>query len=72
MCPMSIYSISDLHTSWVSPREVDWIEANHLYFIFVKVSNADPEVNLFIHALTFNFNEIKFILEGALLTHSTS
>jgi hypothetical protein len=44
----------------------------HLYFIFVKVSNADPKVDLFIHAPTFSFNEVKLILEGGLLTLSTS
>jgi len=36
------------------------------------VSNANPEVDLFIHAPTFSFNEVKFILEGGLLTQSTS
>ena len=44
----------------------------HFYYIFIKVSNFDAEVNLFIHAPTFSFNEVKFILEGGLLTQSTS
>ena len=49
-----------------------FLHCKHLYFIFVKVSNLDPEVDLFIHAPTFSFNEVKLILEGGLLTQSTS
>ena len=49
-----------------------FLHCKHLYFIFVKDSNVDPEIDLFIHAPTFNFNEVKLILEGDLLTHSTS
>ena len=44
----------------------------HLYYIFIKVLNLDPEVNLFIHAPIFNFNEVKLILEGGLLSQPTS
>ena len=49
-----------------------YMNCKHLYYIFVKVSNLDAEVNLFIHAPTFSFNEVKLILEGGLLTQSTS
>ena len=35
----------------------------HIHFIFVNVYNLDPDVDLFIHALTFSFNEVKLILE---------
>ena len=49
-----------------------FLHCKHLYFIFVKVSNADPKVDLFIHAPTFSFNDLKLILEGGLLTQSTS
>ena len=49
-----------------------FVHNKHLYFIDVKVSNIDPEIYLFIHALTFTFNEVKFILKGGLLTQSTS
>jgi hypothetical protein len=41
-----------------------FMHCKHLYFIFVKVSNANPEVDLFIHAPTFSFNEVKLIIEG--------
>ena len=49
-----------------------FMHCKHMYFIFVKVSNADLEVDLFIHAPTFSFNEVKLILEGGLLIQSTS
>jgi hypothetical protein len=49
-----------------------YMNCKHLYYIFIKVSNLDADVNLFIHAPTFSFNEVKLILDGGLLTHSTS
>jgi hypothetical protein len=49
-----------------------FLHCKHLYFIFVKVSNIDPEIDLFIHAPTFSFNEVKLILEGGLLTQFIS
>ena len=49
-----------------------YMNCKHLYYIFIKVSNLDAEVHLFVHAPTFSFNEVKLILEGGLLTHSTS
>ena len=45
-----------------------FLHYKHLYFIFVKVSNVDHEVDLFIYAPIFSFNEVKLILEGGLLT----
>ena len=44
-----------------------FLHCKHLYFIFVKISNLDPEVDLFIHFLILSFNEVKLILEGGLL-----
>jgi hypothetical protein len=49
-----------------------FMHCKHFYFIFVKVSNVDPEVDLFIHAPTFSFNEVTLILEGGFLTQFTS
>ena len=37
----------------------------HLYFNFVKVSNIDLDVDLFIHAPTFSFNEMNSTPKGA-------
>ena len=53
-------------------KQNSYLNCNHLYYIFVKVSNLDADVNLFIHALTFSFNEVKLILEGGRLIQSTS
>ena len=53
-------------------KQKSYLNCKHLYYIFIKVSNLDAEVNLFIHAPTFSFNEVKLILEGGLLTQSTS
>ena len=52
-------------------RGVPFKYCKHLYYIFVKVCALDPELNLFIHAPTFSFNEIKFVLENGILTTST-
>jgi hypothetical protein len=41
----------------------------HVYFILLKVCHCDPEADLFIHAPTFSFNEVKLVLESGLLTH---
>jgi hypothetical protein len=40
-----------------------------VYFILLKVCHRDPEADLFIHAPTFSFNEVKLVLESGLLTH---
>jgi hypothetical protein len=48
-----------------------YINCKHLYCIFIKVSNLDADVNLFIHAPTFSFNEVKLILEGGLMIQFT-
>jgi hypothetical protein len=53
-------------------RRNSCLNCKHFYYIFVKVSNLDPKVNMFIHAPTFSFNKVKLILEGGLLTHSTT
>jgi hypothetical protein len=66
-CP----AFKDMFSKFGQKRN-SFLHCKHLYFIFVKVYNADPEVDLFIHASLFSFNEVKFILEGGLLTHSTS
>jgi hypothetical protein len=53
-------------------KQISFLHCKHLYLIFVKVSNIDPKVDLFIHAPTLSLNEIKLIIEGGLLTQSTS
>jgi len=48
-----------------------FFHSKHLYFSFVIFSKLDPELNLFIHAPTFSFNEVRLILEGGALMHRT-
>ena len=52
-------------------KQNSYMNCKHLYYMYIKVSNLDADVNLFIHAPTFSFNEVKLIMEGGLLTHST-
>lgn len=42
----------------------------HVYYIFIKVCKRDPNADLFIHAPTFSFNEIKLLHESGILTCS--
>ena len=42
------------------------------YYILVKVCALDPEVDLFIHAPTFSFNEIRLVLERGILIQCAS
>lgn len=44
----------------------------HLYFILEWVSKLDVEMDLFMHAATLSFNEVKTILEKGVLDHVTS
>ena len=37
-----------------------------MYFIFIKVFIIHLDTDLFIHALTFSFIEVKLIFEGVL------
>ena len=53
-------------------KQNSYMNCKYLYYIFIKVYNFDAEVNLFIHAPTFSFNEVKFIFKGSLLTQLTS
>jgi hypothetical protein len=53
-------------------KQYSYLNCKHLYYIFIKGSDLDAEVNLFIHDPTFSFNEVKLIFEGGLLTQSTS
>jgi hypothetical protein len=41
----------------------------HVYYIFLKICGRKADVDTFIHAPTFSFNEVKSILENGLLTH---
>ena len=53
-------------------KQKNYLNCKHMYYIFIKVSNLEAEVHLFIHARTFSFNEVKLIIEGGLLRQFTS
>ena len=42
----------------------------HVYYVLIKVCNRDPNSDLFMHAPTLSFNEIKLLHESGILTHS--
>ena len=52
-------------------RGVAFKYCKHLYYIFVMVCTPDLKLDLFIHAPTFSFNEIKLVLKSGILTTST-
>ena len=41
----------------------------HVYFIILKVCHHNLDVNIFIHAQIFSFNEVKVIIESGILTY---
>ena len=49
-----------------------WTSCKHLYYIFIVICGLDSESDVFIHAPSLSFNEIKHILESDLLSHSIS
>ena len=49
-----------------------WSNCKHLYFIFTVKCGLDPNVDVFMHAATLSFNEIKVVLQSGLLSHPTS
>jgi hypothetical protein len=46
-----------------------WANCKHLYFIFTVIYRLDAEVDDFIHAPNFSFNEVKRVLENGILKH---
>jgi hypothetical protein len=44
-----------------------WANCKHLYFIFTVICRLDAEVDDFIHAPSFSFNEVKHVLENGVL-----
>jgi hypothetical protein len=40
-----------------------WVNCKHMYYVFTQICNLLPEVDQFIHAPSFSYNEIKHVLE---------
>ena len=49
-----------------------WSNRKHLYYIFMVICGLDPQSDVFMHATSFSFNEIKLVLQSGLLSHATS
>ena len=43
----------------------------HLYYVYVEVCKLEADHDLFIHAPTLSFNEVKTILESGILAHAS-
>jgi hypothetical protein len=50
-------------------KQGQWANCKHLYFIFTIIYRLDVEVDDFIHALSFSFNEVKRVLQNGILRH---
>ena len=46
-----------------------WANCKHLYFIFTVICNLQPASDVFIHAPTLSFNEVKQVLLCGILNH---
>jgi hypothetical protein len=44
-----------------------WANCKHLYFIFTVICGLDAEIDDFIHAPSFSFNEVKCVLKNGIL-----
>ena len=49
-----------------------WSNCKHLYYIFTVICGLDPQSDVFMHAASFSFNEIKLVLQSGLVSHATS
>jgi hypothetical protein len=46
-----------------------WKNYKHLYFIFTFIYGLNPDVDDFMHAPSFSFNEVKRVLLNGILSH---
>ena len=49
-----------------------WTNCKHLYYIFTVICGLDPKSDVFMHAASLSFNEIKLVLQAGLLSHPTA
>jgi hypothetical protein len=49
-----------------------WTHCKHLYYIFTIICNLNSDVDVFIHAPSFSFSEVKRVLETGVLKHLSS
>jgi hypothetical protein len=46
-----------------------WVNCKHLYFIFRVTCNLDQYQDIFIHAPSLSFNEVKHLLKSGIMKH---
>jgi hypothetical protein len=46
-----------------------WANCKHLYFLFTIIGSLNSDINAFIHAFSFSFNEEKQALESGILAN---
>ena len=46
-----------------------WLNCKHLYYIFNIVCELDPDEDIFIHAPSFSWNEVKRVVQVLLVKH---
>ena len=46
-----------------------WAYCKHMYFIFTVISGLEGEVETFLHAPSFSFNEVKRVLLSGILVY---
>ena len=49
-----------------------WANCKHLYYVFTVICNMQCTSNVFIHAPTFSFTEVKQLLLSGILNHLES
>jgi hypothetical protein len=64
----SCHYFKDMGTKALGKRG-QWENCKHLYFVFNVICSLDSEVDAFIHAPSFSFNEVKRILESGIPKH---
>jgi hypothetical protein len=50
-------------------KRSQWTNCKHLYFVFIVIGSRDFDIDAFIHAPSFSFNEVKQILESGILAN---
>jgi hypothetical protein len=50
-------------------KQGQWPNCKHLYFIFIVICGLNPDIDDFMHASSFSFNEVKRVLLNGILNH---
>ena len=59
------------HRSPLTAHMLAYLPCKHLYYLYVQVCKLEADHDLFMHAPTLSFLEVKTILERGILAHAT-